>query len=104
MDEGWYCSYVHINDPDGQSAPLDYVELDEEFEITDVAWGWGGEAIDHIAHPAPIPFQPGDIVIDQTSQVPHPFVFRAVFPWEDDEKRFSPYGREQSRASGRAVP
>lgn len=84
--------------PTGNPPPLDYVELDESFEITDVAWDWGEEAIDYIVGAVPIPFQPGDIVIDQTSRVPHPFVFRAAFPWEKGTDRFSPYGREKSRA------
>lgn len=98
MDEGWYCSYRHINDPGGQSTPLDYVELNKNLEITDIAWGWNGGVIDRIAGAVPIPFQPGDIVIDHTSRMPHPFVFRTAFPWEDDEGRFSLYGCKQSRA------
>ena len=98
IDKGRYCSYGHINDPDRQSTPLDYVELDENFEITDVAWGWDEEAIDYSVGAVPIPFQPGDIVIDHTSRVPHPFVFCAVLPWEKGNERFSPYGREKSRA------
>lgn len=98
IDEGWYCSYGHINDPDGQSTPLDYVELDENLEITNVAWGWDDEVIDYITGAVPIPFQPGDIVIDRTSRVPRPFVLRAVFPWEKGNDRFSPYGCEKSHA------
>lgn len=84
MDEGWYQSYGHINDPEPQYTPLDYVVLDGNLEILDVAWGWNDMTFDYMVSAIPIPFQRGDIVIDRTSRVPHPFVFGFAIPWARD--------------------
>jgi uncharacterized protein (DUF1330 family) len=97
IDKGWYCSYRHNNDPEPQFTPLDYVVLNGNFEIMDVTWSWNNMDFDYIVPAIPIPFNQGDIVIDYSARVPHPFVFAFAIPWTRCSNGFTYVNEEELR-------